>query len=118
MSESISNTNQAEQLRENAVMRCCNLCANFRHEEVGDSDYGAVYAKDASCSEYYDTDEETEEDIPNFDRTIERKCGVLDFFKVCEIDKDLSDKLSDEMDKTEGSFSSTYKIFCERYNNA
>ena len=114
----ISNKNQAKPLVKTTVMRCCSNCQFYQHEEVGDSDFGAIYADEPSCYHYHDTDEETEEDIPNFDRNIERECCVLDFFKVCEIDKDLSDKLSDEMDKTEGSFSNTYKIFCERYNNA
>jgi len=97
------------------IVRNCNLCQIFRHEEVGDSDYGAVYAKDASCSKYYDTDEETEEEIPNFDRNIERNCCELDFFKVSEIDTDLSEKLSDEMDRTQGGFSETYKLFQDKY---
>ena len=114
------NTNncQAEPLDKTAVMRCCSNCSFYRHKEVGDSDYGAVYAKEASCSEYYDTDKETEEDIPNFDRNIERECCALDFFKVCEIDTDLSDRLATEMDKTQGSFNETYKLFNARYNNA
>ena len=113
-----TNNNPVPQCDKTAVMRCCSNCEFYRHEEVGDSDYGAVYTKEASCSEYYDTDEETEEDIPNFDRNIERECCVLDFFRVCEIDLELSEKLSAAMYETGGSFNETYKIFKFRYNNA
>ena len=110
--------NQMPQCDKTAVMRCCSNCSNYRHEEVGDSDYGAVYSDEANCSMYYDYDDEKDEDIPNFDRNLERECCVLDFFKVCEIDTDLSDRLATEMDETQGSFSETYKLFNARYNNA
>ena len=101
-----------------AVMRSCSFCQFYTHEEVGDSDYGAVYSENASCSKYIDTDEETEEDIPNFDRTIKRNCCKLDFWRVVEVDKDLSEKLAIEQDKNEGSFSETYELFKVRYNYA
>jgi len=114
----ISDNTHAKPFDKTAVMRCCSNCSFYQHEEVGDSDYGAVYAKEASCLKYCDTDKETEEDIPNFDRNIERECCVLDFFKVCEIDTDLSDRLATEMDETQGSFNQTYKLFNARYNNA
>jgi len=114
----LSKNAQVPQCDKTAVMRCCSNCEFYRHEEVGDSDYGAVYAKEASCSQYYDTDEETEEYIPNFDRNIERECCVLDFFQVCEIDLELSEKLSAEMEETGGSFNETYKLFKSLYNNA
>lgn len=112
-----SNTDPIPQCVQTDVMRCCSNCSNYRHEEVGDSDYGAVYAYEANCSEYLDTDDE-EEVISGFDRNIERECCALDFFKVCEIDTDLSDRLSTEMDETQGSFNETYKLFLARYNNA
>ena len=99
-----------------AVIRSCFFCQFFQHEEIGDSDYGGVYAENPSCSQCLDTDEETEEDIPNFDRTVERDCCKLDFWRVVEIDKDLAEKLSAELDKNEGSFSETYKLFKETYN--
>jgi len=105
------------QLPQNAVMRCCSNCSFYRHEEVGDSDYGAVYTYEANCSEYLDTDDE-EEVISGFDRSVERECCALDFFKVCEIDTDLSDRLAIEMDETQGIFNETYKLFIARYNNA
>jgi hypothetical protein len=101
-----------------AVMRSCSFCQFFQHEEIGDSDFGGVYAENPSCSNYFDTDEETEEDIPNFDRTIERNCCKLDFWRVVEVDKDLSEKLAIEQDKNEGSFSETYELFKVRYNYA
>ena len=113
---SIGNENQPSCL--GAVMRSCSFCQFFRHEEIGDSDYGAVYAENATCSKYFDTDQETEEDIPNFDRNIERECCKLDFWQVIEVDKDLAEKLSIEQDKNEGSFSETYELFKVRYNYA
>ena len=100
------------------VRRSCSFCQYFQHEEVGDSDYGAIYSDVATCSKYFDTDQETEDDIPNFDRNIERECCKLDFWRVVEIDKDLSEKLAIEQDKNEGSFSETYELFKVRYNYA
>lgn len=114
----ISKNAELQQSCITAVMRCCSFCQHFQHEEVGDSDYGGVYAEEATCSKYFDTDQETEEDIPDFDRNIERECCVLDFFRVCEIDLELSEKLSAEMYETGGSFNETYKFFKFRYNNA
>jgi hypothetical protein len=113
-----SNLEQTPPLQQTAVMRSCSFCQFFQHEEIGDSDFGGVYAKNPSCSKYFDTDEETEEDIPNFDRTIERNCCKLDFWRVVEVDKDLAEKLSAELDKNEGSFSETYELFKVRYNYA
>lgn len=100
------------------VMRSCSFCQFFQHEEIGDSDFGGVYAENPSCSKYFDTDEETEEEIPDFDRNIERDCCKLDFWRVVEIDKDLYEKLAIEQDKNEGSFSETYELFKVRYNYA
>lgn len=90
----------------------------FQHEEIGDSDFWSVYAENPSCSKYYDTNAETEEDIPNFDRKIDRDCCKLDFWRVVEVDKDLAEKMSSELDKNKGSFSETYELFKERYNYA
>lgn len=102
-----------------AVMRCCSFCQNYCHEEIGDSDFGGVYAPDASCSKYLDVDQETEEDIENFDRNIDRDCCQLDFWYVLECDKTLKEHFDNEMDVTKGcSFDKTYKLFKERYNGA
>jgi len=100
------------------VMRSCFFCQFFTHEEVGDSDFGGVYAENASCSKYHDIDEETEEDIPNFDRAVERDCCQLDFWRVVEVDKELAEKLAKEQENGEGSFSETYELFRVRYNYA
>lgn len=101
-----------------AVMRSCSFCQFYTHEEVGDSDYGAVYSENASCSKYIDTDQETEEEIPNFDRNIERECCNLDFWRVIEFDKELAEHLEKEQESGEGSFSETYELFRVRYNYA
>lgn len=97
------------------VKHNCQFCQYYQHEEVGDSDFGAVYAKEASCSEYYDMDSETEEDIPNFDREIERDCCVLDFWNVLEVDNKLSEKFNEEMNNN-ATFDKTYSLFKEKYN--
>ena len=88
------------------VRRSCSNCQFFQHEEVGDSDYGAVYSDD--------TDTETEEDIPNFDREIERDCCELDFWKVVDLDDELSEKISED----NGNLDNAYALFKERYNYA
>ena len=66
------NLNNAETQALNipVVRRSCSFCQFFQHEEIGDSDFGGVYAKNATCSKYLDTDKESEEYIPNFDREL------------------------------------------------
>ena len=99
------------------VRRSCSFCQFFQHEEIGDSDFGGVYAENATCSKYLDTDKKTEEEIPNFDRNLERDCCKLDFWRVLEIDNVLSEKLAEESDRT-GKMDKTYELFKERYNYA
>lgn len=116
--DKISNVAEKQPSCLGAVMRSCSFCQFFQHEEIGDSDFGGVYAENPSCSKYYDTDKETGEDIPNFDRNIERDCCKLDFWRVVEVDNDLAEKLSIEQDKNECRFSETYELFKVRYNYA
>lgn len=94
------------------VSHNCFNCQFFQHEEIGDSDYGAVYSDTANCQKFLDTDPETEKNIPNFDREIERQCCELDFWKVVELDEKLSKKLADD----NGKIDSAYRLFCKRYN--
>ena len=109
-----SKNNGTEQCTIPIVRRSCSNCQFFQHEEVGDSDYGAVYSDVATCQKYLDTDPETEEDIPNFGREIERNCCELDFWKVVELDDELSEKISED----NGNLDNAYKLFKERYNYA
>jgi hypothetical protein len=111
-----SKNTKVPQCDKTAVMRCCSNCQFYRHEEVGDSDFGAIYAYEASCSEYLDTDDE-EKVISGFDRSVERECCALDFFKIIEIDEDLNKSFHKELNKGD-SFNKTYKRFCEKYNIA
>jgi len=60
----------------------CKVCSRYQCEEIGDSDYGAIYAKEPSCLQERDYDEENDCFIEGFDRDVERDCCVLDFFKV------------------------------------
>lgn len=111
------NNSETQALNIPVVRRSCSFCQFFQHEEIGDSDFGGVYAENATCSQYLDTDKETEEEIPNFDREIERDCCKLDFWRVLEIDNVLSEKLAEESDRT-GKMNETYELFKERYNYA
>ena len=94
------------------VRRSCSFCQYFQHEEVGDSDYGAIYSDVATCSQYLDTDKETEEDIPNFDREVERDCCELDFWKINDAE------INNLMSEDDGNIDRAYKLFKERYNYA
>lgn len=109
-----SNKTETKQCTIPVVRRSCSNCQFFQHEEVGDSDYGAVYSDVATCQKYLDTDPETEEDIPNFDREIERDCCELDFWKVVDLDDELSEKISED----NGNLDNAYTLFKERYNYA
>ena len=111
------NNAEKPQLTIPRVRRSCSFCQYFQHEEVGDSDYGAIYSDVATCQKYIDTDKETEKDIPDFDRELERDCCKLDFWRVLEVDNILSEKLAEESDRT-GKMDETYELFKERYNYA
>jgi hypothetical protein len=113
MTEHSKNT-QLPQCDKTAVMRCCSFCKHFQYEEVGDSEHGAIYADEQSCMKYFDTDEETEEEIPNFDRNKIRDCCDLDFWKVLDKDNELIDLLNSEG----GDDTKAYELFKVRYNNA
>ena len=115
--EETSKNNETAQLGIGAVRRSCLFCQFYKHEEVGDSDYGAIYSDVKTCQKYLDTDPETEEYILNFDREIERDCCELDFWQVVEVDEDLSVKLAEESYST-GKMEETYEMFKARYNCA
>ena len=109
-----SKKNETHQFSIPIIVRNCSNCYFFQHEEIGDSDYGAVYSDVANCQKYLDTDQETEEDITNFDREIERNCCELDFWKVVELDNELSEKISEY----NGNIDNAYQMFKKRYNNS
>ena len=96
------------------VRRSCSICQHYQCEEVGDSDYGAIYSDVATCQKYLDMDEKTDETIKDFDRIIERKCCELDFWKVADIDEEVDKLISDD----NGNIDRAYKLFVERYNYA
>jgi len=84
-------------------------------------DYEQIYAVERNgiiipLEEYLfiEPDEETEEDIPNFDRNIVRDCCDLNFWKVLDKDNDLIDLLNAEG----GEMDKAYDLFKARYNNA
>lgn len=101
------------------VRRSCVFCQHYQHEEIGDSDFGAVYSDVATCQKNHDTDPETEEELPDFDRKIDRDCCVLEFWKVLEEDAFLMEVFDKEMANKSGeNFNDTYDIFRQRYNYA
>ena len=110
--EQISDNPQHQQLNIADVRRSCSNCQFFQHEEVGDSDYGPIYSNVASCQKYLDADPETEEDIPNFDREIDRDCCELDFWKINDAE------INNLMSEDDGRIDRAYKLFKERYNYA
>lgn len=93
------------------VRRSCSNCQFFGHEEVGDSDYGAIFSDVGTCQKYLDIDYEKEEYIPNFDREIERDCCELDFWKVVDLDEELYKKIGED----NGKLDNAINIFKERY---
>ena len=106
------NNAEKPQLTIPCVRRSCSFCQYFQHEEVGDSDYGAIYSDVATCQKYIDTDKETEKDIPDFDREVERDCCELDFWKINDAE------INNLMSEDDGNIDRAYKLFKERYNYA
>lgn len=98
-------------MKNNKSKKNCSNCQFYQYEEVGDSDFGSIYSDKATCQKYLDTDPETEENIPDFDRKIERNCCELDFWKVVESDDVISNKLSEDNGEIEGAF----ELFTKRY---
>jgi hypothetical protein len=95
------------------MIKNCKVCQHYQCEEIGDSDYGAIYAAEPSCSKYKDMDE-NEDEIKGFDREAERECCVLDCFKVAEIDEEIGNLFNEDGDEvTFGD--KAYKRFNEKY---
>ena len=92
--------------------RNCKLCFYYSCEEIGDSDFGAVYADEPTCEEHRDCDD-NENLIPNFDREIQRECCALDFWKVLDVDKEIEQLVEDTGEKT--SLDKAYNRFREKY---
>lgn len=92
--------------------RNCKLCSHYQCEEIGDSDYGAIYADKPTCEEFNDCDD-NENLIPNFDREIQRECCILDFWKVLEVDNELEKLIIDKEEET--NWDKAYKRFREKY---
>ena len=99
------------------VVRCCDLCKHFIYEEVGDSDFFSVYSEEKGCDRGLDTDPNSEEPIPNFDRKAERPCCSLDFWSVLESDPEIKEHFNEETNENSGaSFEKTYALFKRKYN--
>lgn len=100
---------------EGYVVKCCEMCQCYQAEEVGDSDYGAIYSDELSCSEYLDCDKD-ENPIEGFDRKCERECCCLDFFLVADVDKEIGDAFGEDMmNGDDGNFDRSYEIFKKKY---
>lgn len=97
------------------VIRNCEFCSNFIHEEIGDSDFGGIFADEPSCLKYYDLEDNSNELIKNFDRNIERECCDLDFWSVLEADDVLSKKFSEITNGGSHDINEVYELFNERY---
>lgn len=69
----------------------CKICAYFQLEEIGDSDYGAIYSEEYVCVIEKDLEESQEKVAEGFDRDTERECCHIDFWKVVDIDKEIND---------------------------
>lgn len=93
------------------IIRSCELCSKYRHEEIGDSDFGAKYADKATCADWNDTDKETEKLIPDFNRKYERSCCQLDFWAIAEID----DEINEIIICDSGDIAKAFEHFTKKY---
>lgn len=92
------------------INKSCRFCSHFQCEEIGDSDYGAIYSDTETCLKYYDLDDYGEE-IINFNRDIERECFSFDIWKVLECD----DELYERFIENDGDLDKIYSFFKEKY---
>jgi len=95
------------------IKKSCEFCSHYICEEIGDSDFGGVYAEKPSCSKFYDLREDDEID-ENFDRSVERECCELDFFHVMEKDSLLNYFFDLDIKET-NNFNKTYELFERLY---
>lgn len=93
------------------IVRSCELCSKYRHEEIGDSDFGSKYASEATCADWHDTDKETEEMITDFDRKCERTCCHLDFWSIVEIDSEINEIITCDS----GDLTRAFEHFNKKY---
>ncbi len=94
----------------------CKICSYYHYEEIGDSDYGAVYAKEPTCSKDKDLNVETEECINGFNYDSLKDCCVPDFWIVADMDKEISDLFTDEDIMSDDIYdTSAYEKFKEKY---
>ena len=96
------------------IKKNCNFCHSFTNEEVGDSDYGAIYNDNPTCFRYLDLDDYGNP-IEDFDREIERDCCRLDFFMVLEHDEELKTMFDEEINAT-NEYEETFLKFKQKYN--
>lgn len=94
----------------------CKICSYYTWEEIGDSDFGAVYAKERTCSKDKDLDMETEESIKDFDYESVKDCCVPDFFAVGDIDEEIDKLFTDGVAMSDDLYSTdAYERFKEKY---
>ena len=81
--------------------RNCKICTYYKAEEIGDSDFGAIYADECTCSKDKDIDEQTEEFIKAFDYNSVKECCIPDFWIVADMDKEIEKLFNDEMSESD-----------------
>jgi len=94
----------------------CKICSYYRFEEIADSDYGAMYAEERTCSEDKDFNIETDEYIKNFDYESVKDCCVPDFWLVADIDEEINKLFTEEASMSDDLYEDdAYKCFKEKY---
>ncbi len=93
------------------VKHNCEFCVHFRHEEIGDNDFGGVYADEPTCGLVHDMDANGDT-IVDFDREVERDCCNLDYWRVLEVDQELY-----SIFRKEDDFKVVYDAFTKKYLN-
>lgn len=95
----------------------CKICSYYRYEEIGDSDYGAVYANEPTCSKENDIEKETDAYIENFDYESVKDCCVPDFWLVADIDEEIDELFTKEASMSDDLYEdNAYKRFKEKYD--
>ncbi|WP_097005267.1 hypothetical protein [Lacrimispora amygdalina] len=95
----------------------CKICSYYKREEIGDSDFGAVYAKECTCSKDKDIDIETEEYINDFDYESVKDCCVPEFWLVADIDEEIDKLFTDKAAMSDDLYTTdVYERFKEKYH--
>jgi hypothetical protein len=114
--ENKKNRDKERRIMNKDFLMNCKICTYYLPEEIGDSDYGPIYANKCTCKEENDVNKLTDEYVEGFDYDSVKECCVPEFWIAADKDPEISELLIKEVemaDKIEET--NAYRKFREKY---